>query len=241
MESVSVLFPYKPDYGHRDRLFKWVLKYYKEVFPEVEICIGECKNDIFSRAEAVNNAAHKATKEIFVIADCDIFYDRNVLKKSIQQLDNFAWVVPYERIHYLSKDCTEQIIQQKPEWPTVPLKGDIVKATEGQYISGYVYIGGVNIVPRKYFSYIGGFDERFRGWGGEDDAFNAAMNTLCGHYGRLDLDIYHLWHPPAPGSHESNNSHSNFKENTKLKKRYTSASGNKDAMIQIVSENFLNN
>ncbi|QCK82219.1 hypothetical protein E5Z46_08125 [Geobacillus kaustophilus NBRC 102445] len=42
---------------------------------------------------------------------------------------------------------------------------------------------------------VGGFDERFSAWGGEDDAFSSAVNTLCGHYKRLEHTIYHLWHP----------------------------------------------
>ncbi|MFK4998906.1 galactosyltransferase-related protein [Bacillus sp. N9] len=55
-------------------------------------------------------------------------------------------------------------------------------------------MGGINVVPRKHFETVGGFDERFVGWGGEDDAFAASLNTLCGYVKRLDATIYHLWH-----------------------------------------------
>jgi hypothetical protein len=49
-------------------------------------------------------------------------------------------------------------------------------------------------IPRAVFDDLGGFDERFVGWGFEDMAF---QSVVCGLYGweRIDGDVYHLWHP----------------------------------------------
>jgi hypothetical protein len=42
---------------------------------------------------------------------------------------------------------------------------------------------------------MGGFDERFTGWGGEDDEFFDRCRSL-NHYGFGHLPFIHLWHPP---------------------------------------------
>jgi hypothetical protein len=53
------------------------------------------------------------------------------------------------------------------------------------------------VVPRPLWDAVGGFDERFEGWGGEDDAFHAACRALCGTE-RLRGVAWHLWHEESP-------------------------------------------
>lgn len=61
-------------------------------------------------------------------------------------------------------------------------------------------LGGVMTIGHQAFAQVGGFDERFTGWSGEDSAFVRACQTLVGLH-RVEADILHLWHPrPAPGS-----------------------------------------
>ncbi len=50
-------------------------------------------------------------------------------------------------------------------------------------------------MSRNTFIVAGGFDERFIGWGGDDDAFVHALETLCGNYIKLGREVFHLWHP----------------------------------------------
>ena len=73
--------------------------------PEVEVCIGEIKDsgELFSRSKAVNRAYLQATKDIIVIADSDIVYDPNLLKKSITYVNDGQWVIPFSRIASLIK------------------------------------------------------------------------------------------------------------------------------------------
>jgi hypothetical protein len=50
------------------------------------------------------------------------------------------------------------------------------------------------VIPRAVWDDLGGFDERFRGWGFEDMALQSIVVGLYGHE-RIDGDVYHLWHP----------------------------------------------
>jgi hypothetical protein len=55
-------------------------------------------------------------------------------------------------------------------------------------------------VPRPLWDKVGGFDERFVGWGFEDNAFAAACQTMGGGHTleRMAGELWHLHHATAP-------------------------------------------
>lgn len=224
LKNVSILIPFVSDNGHRENVFRWVMKFYENVLPEVEICIGTCESTLFSRSQAINNAAAKATKDIFVIADSDLIYDPTILTNSIDLLKVFSWVVPYFTIDYLTQESTVKLLGITPTWP-------LEERVDAATINLEKVTGGLCIIPRKNFEIAGGFDNRFEGWGGEDDAFCLAMNTLCGYYKRIHSNILHLWHP---NNWSDGNPH--YKENLQLYKRYMSCNGNKFSMQKLIKE-----
>ncbi|WHY78268.1 glycosyltransferase family 2 protein [Neobacillus sp. WH10] len=227
LNNVSVLIPYKPDNGLRDRLFKWVKAFYETMMPEVELCIGETLSEPFNRSQAINIAAKQATRDVFVIADADVFYDPQILVQGMRLLDQHAWVIPYFTWQDLSESSTEKLLVHSPQWP-LPFK---VKYKERKFKKSKP-ISGVNIVTRENFNKVKGFDERFVGWGREDNAFKDAMNTVCGPFIRLkSTSIYHLWHPKV-----GFRGNPNIGNNNKLFKRYTKNRGNIDKMKKLINE-----
>jgi hypothetical protein len=51
-------------------------------------------------------------------------------------------------------------------------------------------------MPREAFDALGGgWDERFRGWGGEDHSAMRSVDTLYGPHKTLPGQVLHLWHP----------------------------------------------
>ncbi|KAB2329365.1 hypothetical protein F7731_22525 [Cytobacillus depressus] len=93
-------------------------------------------------------------------------------------------------------------------------------------------ISGVIIVTKENFNMVKGFDERFAGWGKEDNAFKDAMNTVCGPYKWPEAtSIYHLWHPKV-GSRGNPNYH----KNVNLYKRYNNNRGNLEEMKKLIME-----
>jgi len=64
--------------------------------------------------------------------------------------------------------------------------------------------GGTIAVTREAFSAIGGFDEGFVDWGGEDDEFFDRCGAI-GHCRNGFLPFVHLWHPPQPDRKASSN------------------------------------
>ncbi|MBM7653825.1 glycosyltransferase [Neobacillus cucumis] len=223
-EDVSILIPYKPDNGIRDINLNWIKKYYKKFFPHAEICVGISTDELFNRSRAINLAAQQATRNIFVIADGDIFYEPNVIKDSINHLKAAPWVIPFKKIVRISEKNSRSLIKADPTWPLE------VTDFEIHYPSEFSHVGGLNIITRDHFMAVGGFDERFKGWGGEDDAFSCAVNTMCGQYKRLNHTIYHLWHPAF-----AYNSNPNGNNNLMIRELYYQANNDMDKMNQVIS------
>jgi hypothetical protein len=64
--------------------------------------------------------------------------------------------------------------------------------------------GGTIAVAREAFESIGGFDEGFVDWGGEDDEFYDRCASI-GHCRAGFLPFVHLWHPPQPDRKRTTN------------------------------------
>src|SRR5690606_20504372 len=79
----------------------------------------------------------------------------------------------------LSGDQTEAVHLYGPKW--FPPTG--------------LPFGGVNVVSRAMWEDVGGFDERFVGWGHEDRAFVHAVEVLHGPRARVPGHMLNLWHP----------------------------------------------
>ncbi len=221
LENVSVLIPYKPDNGQRDTVFEFVKKFYAQLMPQVELCIGSSNSKLFSRSQAINAAAKQATRDIFVIADSDIIYNPEMLIQAIEHVKQYAWVVPYTEVIDLNRDVTENLLKSEVTWP-INGEGEPRK---------WVNTGGINVIPRKNFQKVRGFDERFIGWGREDDAFTIAMNTICGPFYRMPTSIYHLWHEKVGAV-----GNPNIQNNNKLLLRYKKWQNNRKAMLRLVKE-----
>lgn len=54
--------------------------------------------------------------------------------------------------------------------------------------------GGLLVVSRDGWDRVGGYDERFVGWGHEDSVFNIAL-LLKAAWDRIPGSAWHLWHP----------------------------------------------
>lgn len=227
LEKVSIIIPFQTDNGPRAEAFKWIVQYYNRVMPEAELCLGTIDHDEINKSKAVNFAAKKATREIFVIADADVVYDPKLIVEAIKELKEAAWVVPFTEIYDINRSKTEGLLQTTPSWPMDVKAKDCTKAN--WIYKGFA--GKLFVIPRVNFEAVGGFDERFIGWGGEDDAFSLSIQTLCGKLVNLNGGLYHLWHPSS--SYKTN---PHGKVNADLLNRYKRASGNKKQMLKLIHE-----
>lgn len=222
MSQLSIIIPFYTDCHQRVKIFKWVIRYYKKYCPDAQICVGSSSHSPFSKAKAVNEAFKKATGSILAIIDADIICNPNVLLNADHLLKTSPWIIPYEHVCNISKKSTNELLNKEPTWP---LSSNFSFVYRSQ-----LPVGGANILKRESFEAIGGFDERFQGWGGEDDAFVAAMNTICGHYTRTNDTLFHLWHP------FSQTDPLLYKHNASLALQYCRSQGRKHKIDRLIRD-----
>lgn len=229
---ISVLIPWRTDDGQRDRVLDWILRRYALMWPEVQVVLGTNDDEPFNRSSARNNAAEQADGDVFVIADADtIVPDFGRLTWAAHAVDSglAPWIVPYAENQYfnLSMGATESLLGMEPDVP-LAMNPRFAIAWEHKITSW----AGALVLTRSAFEAVGGYDERFNGWGYEDNSFRYAMDTLVGPHERLDGAAWHLWHPIAEGT---NFDQPHIKFNRELYERYTSAQGKPAYMRQVVA------
>lgn len=218
--------------AHRIPLWELCCEWWQQYFPSAAIVTAtditpelEASSPFqlpFSRATAINRAAaaeEAKDAEVLVIADADIIPDLRPLEEAIgraQEIPHFGLHVPYNCVRHLSKHFTETCIYSESDFFRR-------KFTEFAFHTTHTStsFGGVNVVSRQSFERVGGFDERFVGWGGEDDAFKHSLEVAVGKTHVIPGCITHLWHPTT--SRETDQRDGYYDKNLELLGRYWAA------------------
>lgn len=241
---ISILIPFSSSNGTmRKKTFKWLKQYWQQELPLAEVIIGRSRSRLFCKGEALNRAARKAKGKVLIIMDADAYMQGHVLvacaNKIVQELDHHLWFVPYRHLYRLNRNITELIISSNPadplRLPSPPPDCYIdYQGHTSKY--GHRYGAMCMMFPREALDTLGCFDERFKGWGGEDIALLRALDTLYGKHKTTNNDILHLWHPYIGGSYKlrkwKHQKHAN--PNTELANAYHRATRNPTAMRKLV-------
>lgn len=242
--GISLLVPFKPDNEERRKVWAWLSEYWKHELPEAEIVIGTDHELPFSKTTAVNRAARKARGDIFVILDADTYIPGHVIRDAVARIrkarrkGHHLWFIPYRRVYRLTELATHKVLRSDPahpyRFPSPPCDFD-VEGTEGSAF-GHRFGALIQIVPREAFELLGGMDERFRGWGGEDIAFVRALDTLYGKHKTTPNDVLHMWHPKHGTSWHTRrwSGQSRPRINDRLAMNYNTATGDRKKMTELI-------
>lgn len=178
---------------------------------------------IWSKARAVNRGVRSCDAEMLFIVDADIVFPPEELMRAAEAGD---WVIPYGLCIDLSPDASQRLRTARESGPFTLAEGDVLKERHKRR-----YAGGLWIIRREIFEMVGGLDERFVGWGGEDEAFCRAVNTLHEPAVMLPGTVFHLYHEPDPTKTQ-------FKRrgNWRLFMKYRSATGKPERMRRLVED-----
>lgn len=186
--------------------------------------------DTYNRSEAINSAAEEATErypqwDTIVVIDRDVIVPAGQVGYGIaMSKDAGRAVLPYRRYVPYNEQATAEILAGRPpKNKDIETPPGIMTGGTGGHVSSCI------IVPRALWEEVGGFDERFVGWGGEDRAFHAACSVYGGMVDLIDGDVYHLWHPRT-GTPNS----PGFRQNKALERLYTGAK-TKERMAHVIA------
>ncbi|MGI5212755.1 glycosyltransferase [Plantactinospora sp. CA-290183] len=163
--------------------------------PHVDDYIFAPKADTFNKSWAVNvgvvNAARAA--EVICILDADVLTDRDFIARNAArfQRPGTAGHLTYRNMFSLSETATSNAIRQRVlggagQADPDTLRGFLLRRPPGCCL--WVRTGA--------FHLIGGMDERYEGWGGEDNDFVYRMDFNAA-FDSYDDWLLHMAHPPS--------------------------------------------
>lgn len=216
----SIIIPYNT-LPERRSVHEWVLRFYQCTYPSFEVVPSLYEATPWNKGKAINEGVRKARSDKLVIVDADTIILPEQLKKA---LDN-DWAIPFTIVNNLTKCATKSVLTTPAEstmWAALPT--DKVRES-------FMYAGGVWVISREVFESAGGIDERFEGWGGEDESTVRSLDVMFRRHEKIEGEIYHLWHP-------SSSSPETFKQtnNYQLYRRYRGAGANRGRMERLISE-----
>jgi hypothetical protein len=144
-------------------------------------------SDPYNRAKTFNAGAAAARGRILVLHDNDMLVPRRYAAEIVAHAAAGWEAIDLKRfIFYLTETATVRVLHDGR------LRFDERSETVIQNLHG-----GSVAITREAYDAIGGFDEVFVGWGGEDIEFwERAATCRATRFGYLP--IVHLWHAPQP-------------------------------------------
>jgi hypothetical protein len=203
-------------------LWDWARPFLEQIgWPIFE---GDAPHDVFNRSAAINAAARKAGEwDVALIADADTVQQVSAAHEAAE-IAGDGLVIPWTHRIKLSAEGTEKLARHGTgavtDWDRD--KRDTTRPWGG---------GATVVVSRTTFEAVGGFDENFRGYGNEDLAFRAAVETLVGPTQRTAGLVWHLHHRPVP---RVGTVLAATRENQTRWNLYRAANGKPDAMRELV-------
>lgn len=186
----AVLLVPRRAHPERDKLWEWCRARWERYFPDLEIHEGHHDEGPFNRSAAINTAA-RGDWDVGIVIDADVFLRESQVRAAIAGALAGRVTWGHRRWRGLHEDHTRRVIRHGLDFGPEIDRDDmdvLVERTNPRSWSCCIAI------PRATWDDMGGFDERFVGWGYEDMAFKSLVTSLYP-WGYVDGDVYHLWHP----------------------------------------------
>lgn len=235
--DVAFIVAWRGGDEQRERVWRWVAQ---EQFQTGDTLVlgTDDGDDPFHKTLALNRAAAHpdAERSVLCITDADTWVPRDAIQEaySVLSTGRYGWVQPWTTKWKLTEARTRKLLDE-PFDGKVPVLGSHDLEPNGRSL-----MEGVPplLVTREAFDAVNGMDERFRGWGNEDEAFHLALTTMGFRGKRLKYEALHLWHPRIgvaggdrwPGQDV-------LGPNVPRLVAYRAARGNREAMAKLIAGN----
>jgi hypothetical protein len=165
----------------------------EEIEPAVDCYLYAYKPGAFSKSWAVNVGVVNSpvTSQFVCVLDGDILVDREFVQRNAERLrqSSHGAHLPFQWLFNLAEPASswairDRVLERQPDVEVEKLRGFLKRGTPGACLW----------VRADAFHQVAGFDERFEGWGGEDDDVVARL-AQAGELVRFDDPLLHLFHP----------------------------------------------
>jgi hypothetical protein len=250
-EKITLLVPFRADNPYRAKVWQWLMRYWEHELPEAELIVCTDDRRPFCKTGALNRGFEKTKGDIIVLLDADCYIRGQVIRdcagkiRSSRRRGIPLWYVPYRRFYRLSETAGKRLMASDPadpvRFPDPPAYDDVEQPEIAA--TGHWWGALIQIMPREAFAKVGGMDERFRGWGGEDVSFMIAVDTLYGKHKTSNNPVCHVWHPTIIDTTKGFSRLWEYQQsagsNDYLAKQYRVARGDAEAMRRVVGRSAL--
>lgn len=189
--NLSVIVPFCPDGGRRDLNFLWVKRRLRALLPDAEIIIPMQEYPPFSRSATHNAGALQATGDVLLFCDADMVFDLDLIENGLKIVQDVPWIAPMNQKWDITWQGSNELLSLSPDVEIKALNLPIYRKWGAERCRA----GAMIMITKENYYKMGGFDERFNGWGYEDNAFMLMAEATIGSYVETDNVAYHLWHP----------------------------------------------
>jgi len=141
----------------------------------------------YNRSWGFNIAYRESDSPFLVFGDSDIVMVESEFRRAMEAAQSLDVCSPYRSVLDLERGESELPVE---EMATISRLG------RGEADNQKVNLcGGVVAFSRDAFERVGGWDEDFSGWGGEDDMMTFKVASAGLKSAEMPFRCYHLWHP----------------------------------------------
>jgi hypothetical protein len=142
----------------------------------------------YNRSAGFNLGAANASGEILILHDNDMLVSKTYCRDIVRLVDKGFEALNTKRyVFYLKHDHSQRILNSIHE----------IASESPEYIIQNLEAGGSMAITKRAYMQIGGMDEEFIGWGGEDVEFWNRCSLLKRWIWGYE-PIIHLWHKNQP-------------------------------------------
>ncbi len=169
----------------------------------------------FNKSWGLNVGFRRSQHAWLAFADADVVLG-DALVGALEHLGlGYQALKPYRRLIDLTEAESARV--RGGEFDFIPDRSGTAPNREGVG-ERIVFAGGMFLITRAAFVRLGGWDERFRGWGGEDDAFSYRLERA--RLPALELDARPAAHLAHPRSRETTFDQPRYAANCALLESY---------------------
>jgi len=213
----TICIPWRTDHGWRETLFDWVLPAWQST-PFTVVVGQDDEGGPFNISRALNRARAQApdTETVLVVASADHIPHVPATIEAVGAALTHGWAPVFTATAVISRNATRAL-----------LAGDHIDVD--QSITAEVpFCTALLAVRTDVWDEIGGWDERFSGWGCDDTAFRCVLSTLYPNPPALTpRRTIGLWHEAAPRDR--------FDANAALLGQYVAREHDADAMRALIA------
>lgn len=191
MVDISIIIPFDGSVD-RQQQFNWVYrKWLSKIDETMEIVVSAGDGlTPFSKSAAINMGYRQSRGSLLILTDADTWPSFDSIVYAINKFKNglWQWAKPCQQFYRISKNETNNILNAGLSYEFDDVLENMCDSVESE-------TNACLMVTRELFETVGGFDERFRGWGGEDEAMIKMLLAASGQWNETNFAAYHLWHP----------------------------------------------